>query len=49
MTVHCVRCRKDIRIEEQTPEACAWCGADLCVDCWEKHGTCGKQHLPGGA
>ena len=26
-----------------SPEACFWCGGDLCVACWEDIGHCGHE------
>lgn len=36
--VRCGRCGGEVG---PSPEACWWCLADLCTECWEAHGHCG--------
>lgn len=37
----CGRCGKSI--DEEEAEVCWYCRADLCCDCWDRHGHCGHS------
>ncbi len=43
MTIRtCGRCNTILSSDaEHKVEGCWFCPADLCVECWEKHGHCG--------
>lgn len=39
VNVTCGRCYKQVSVDNA--ETCWYCGAWLCVNCWDKHGHCG--------